>query len=139
MSKKILIDTNILVYGWDTSSPFYKKISYFLSTLNQFYITDRTLLEFYRTYTGPIKAKPKATLAIIDYYLESKNCNILYSNSDDTLTTFQLAKEHSAKSGKIFDLNILATAINNEIEILYTKNTKDYPHNEFIEIIDPTL
>ncbi len=139
MTKKLLLDTNILVYSWDTSSKFYKASSKFLKSLDEFYISDRSLLEFYRTYTGPIKASSKDTLEIINYYLDSKKCHILYSDQTSNLITFELAQQNQARSGKIFDLNILATALSNDIDILYTKNTKDYPSSDFIEIIDPTL
>ncbi len=139
MTKKVLLDTNILVYGWDVSNPFNQLISEFFDKLKYFYITDRTLLEFYRVYTGPLKQSPKVTIEIINYFLNLPTCEIIYTNQSDLLLTFDLASLNQAKSGKIFDLNILATVIENDMEILCTKNVKDYPQTEFLEIVDPTL
>jgi predicted nucleic acid-binding protein len=137
--KKVLLDTNILVYRWDQSSPFSKSIKVALGSLNHFYITDRTLLEFYRASTGPLKQPISNTLDIIWSYIDSDSCTILYSSKADTLSTFELAEECGARSGKIFDLNILAMAIENDIDILYTKNVKDYPKLDSIKITDPTV
>jgi predicted nucleic acid-binding protein len=136
---KVLLDTNILIYGWDSSSPFNEAMRKFLDSLGEFYIADRSLLEFYRAYTGPLKQSLDSTMNIIKYYLKSKQCHILSSSPLDTELTFELAENHNARSGKIFDLNILAMAIENDINILYTKNIQDYPQTPLLQLIDPTI
>lgn len=138
MTKKVLLDTNILVYANDTSSIYYEKVREFIRDKSHFYISDRSLLEFYRASTGPMKLSPDFVLQMIDFYRKSEFYTILYSDSQTIDITFDLALSNQARSGKIFDLNILATAIENDIEILYTKNTKEYPETDFLQIVDPT-
>ena len=136
---KILLDTNILVYCNDTSSIYYEKTRQFIKSKEHFFISDRTLLEFYRATTGPIKLEPNFVLGLINFYKNSESYTVLYPNYQCTELTFQLAEQYNARSGKIFDLNILATAIANDIDVLYTKNIKDYPETNLIQILDPTL
>lgn len=140
MIKKILLDTSILVYSWDTSSPFNNSVNKALSKTSSYYIADRSLLEFYRTYTGPLlKQSVAKTLEILNYYRNHKDYTILTSTQFTSDLTFDLANKHQAKSGKIFDLNILAIAIENEMDFLYTKNIKDFPETKQIQMVDPTL
>lgn len=101
-------------------------------------IADRTLLEFFRAYTGPLKQSIEDTLEIVRYYQNSAQFTILTATEHTNQLTFELAEQAEAKSGKIFDLNILAMAIENEIDILLTKNVSDYPQTGLINIVDPT-
>jgi predicted nucleic acid-binding protein len=139
MIKKILFDTNILIYLSLENSPVKIKNAKSLITKNKIFISDRSLLEFYRVYTGKLKQSVETTLEIVNYYQNHPNYNILTSTDSSNQLTFEFAGENQAKSGKIFDLNILAIAIENEIDILYTKNIKDFPETKQIEITDPTV
>jgi predicted nucleic acid-binding protein len=136
---KVLLDTNILIYSTHPTSEFRNNVERTLSNYTSFYIVDRSLLEFYRVYTGPLKQTVAETLSVLNFYQNNPNYTILTSTELSNQLTFELANDYQAKSGKIFDLNILAIALENNIEILYTKNTKDYPENSEIQVIDPTL
>jgi len=139
MTKKILLDTNILIYLTDFNSPFYLSNPDKIFKNYEIFISDRTLLEFYRVATSYLKYTPQQACDIVNFYINALDYNIVYSDFNSINLTFDMAKEEKAKSGKVFDLNILAVAIENEIDILYTKNIKDYPENKLIQIIDPTL
>lgn len=136
---KILLDTNILIYLSYTESKFKIKNLDSLFKDNAIFIADRSLLEFYRVYTSSLKQSVDDTINIIDFYQNSPACIVLQATNYSNQLTFKLAQDHQAKSGKIFDLNILAMAIENEINFLYTKNIKDFPETKQLEIIDPTL
>jgi predicted nucleic acid-binding protein len=135
--KTVLLDSNILVYASDLASPFNAGIRHALEQDLQFFVADRSLLEFYRVVTGPLKLSVETALANIEYY--NSNYTILTATDFSNQLTFELASQYQAKSGKIFDLNFLAIALENEIDILYTKNIRDYPENSEIQIIDPTI
>lgn len=139
MTKKILLDTNILVYATDNFNINHKKVIQNIYNQENLYISDRSYLEFYRVCSGPLKISPKRVLEMIDFFKNNENYTTLNSSETVHDLTFDLAKKFDARSGKIFDLNILAVAIANDIDILYTKNTKDYPDTGLIEIIDPTV
>jgi predicted nucleic acid-binding protein len=42
------------------------------------------------------------------------------------------------KSGQIWDHLLYVQALENQIEIIYTKNIKHFPKTDFIQVIDPT-
>lgn len=139
MIKKILLDTNILIYLSDPTSKYYIENPDKLFGVNLLFISDRSLLEFYRVFTGYLNYSIEDTLQIIQFYQNSNKYSILYSNQEINFQTFELAEIYKAKSGKIFDLDILATAMINKIDIIYTKNIKDFPNNNAVKIADPTI
>jgi predicted nucleic acid-binding protein len=138
MSSKVLPDTNILIYASYAGSPYLEKCQKIFDGRHELFIADRTLLEFFRAYTGPLKQSIEDTLEIVRYYQNSAQFTILTATEHTNQLTFELAEQAEAKSGKIFDLNILAMAIENEIDILLTKNVSDYPQTGLINIVDPT-
>jgi predicted nucleic acid-binding protein len=139
MINKILLDTNMLVYMSDSNSPHYISQPEKMLKNAQLYISDRSLLEFYRVLTGYLSFSSEKTLEIIHFYQSNDRFQILYSNEDVSYQTFNLALQYEAKSGKIFDIDLLSTAIVNKIDTIYTKNIKDFPNDTSIKIIDPTI
>ena len=135
---KILLDTNVLIYLSQAESEYKIKDLKLLHN-SQLFIVDRSLLEFYRVFTGSLKQSIEDTLKVIEFYQDNPNYNILTATKFSNQLTFKLAKENKAKSGKIFDLDILAIAIENEIDIIYTKNVKDFAINTSVKIIDPFI
>lgn len=134
-TKRTLLDTNILVYASDKSSPFHKLAIELLRQDLQFFITDRSLLEFYRVVTGMLKISIQTTVDNINFYKNNPNYTILYGTDFSSQLAFKLAKDNQAISGKIFDLDILAIAIENELDYLFTKNVKDFPNNTSVKIV----
>jgi predicted nucleic acid-binding protein len=133
----ILLDTNILIYSSYLDSEFFEICRSLLKKEYNFFITDRSLLEFYRVYTSKLKQGIEETLEIINFFQNNSYYTILNSTSNTNSITFELAKTYKAKSGKIFDLNILAMAIENNIDFLCTKNRKDFPPNPLVKILEP--
>ena len=131
---KILLDTNILVYASYIDSVFHQQSIELLKQNYNFYIADRSLLEFYRVFTGQLKQSVDATLEIVEFYQNNLNFTILNATNFTNQLSFNLARKYNAVSGKIFDLNILAIAIENEIDYIKTQNTKDFPTNTVIKI-----
>lgn len=136
---KVLLDTNILVYA-EINDPIWSKICSKLiesDNENAFYISQRSLLEYFRVCTSNAAKIPvERVIKNIELYIE--NFEILYDNPISTQLMLELALETGAKSGKIFDLNILASALDNEIDVLYTVNIKDFPKVKNLEILLPS-
>lgn len=134
---KILLDTNILVYASNSDSQFYSICRDLLAKNFDFFITDRSLLEFYRVLTGILKISVDQALELINFYTNNTNYTILMASGDTNRLTFELIKDYQAKSGKVFDLNILAIAVENNIDILCTVNLKNFPKLPQIKILNP--
>jgi hypothetical protein len=80
MTKKVLLDTNILIYLSDVNSPFHISSPDKMFENKQLFLSDRTLLEFYRVFTGYLKHSPAQALEVINFYLSSSKYTILYSS-----------------------------------------------------------
>jgi len=142
---KILIDTNILLYAIDSQSKFYQ------SSFNLFQkieggefdacISERSLYEMAAVLTSPAFSSKVNMDQIKEYlqYLTSELFTILYTNPQITATTWRLFLNLPSRKNRIYDLVLASTAIENEVEIIYTKNVKDFEDVKEIKIIDPTL
>ena len=138
---KILIDTNILVYADNKRSIWSESCNNIIEkSLNNsnlvLCIPQKSLIEYYRSSTSKAINLPiEKVIENIHFYIE--NFMILYDNPSSTEIMLELALESGASSGKIFDLNILATALHFNIEILYTVNIKDFPKVKNLRILLP--
>ena len=137
---KVLLDTNILIYEDDLDSVFCAECDALLARQDlDFFVTDKVLIEYCRVMTSNnskfAHIKLEDVLASIQNYTEA--FKVIFTNDDSLALTLELARRYKAKSGKIFDLNILAAAVDQGIDILCTKNTKDYPNHESIKILEP--
>jgi|694.fasta_scaffold46408_7 predicted nucleic acid-binding protein len=145
MATKVLIDTNILIYAFMQDSVFYTKSREFLQNLIQdeeveVCIVEKSLFEMAASLTSPALSNKVSIAEIKEYlqYLTSELFTILYSNPQITATTWRLLFNLPNRKNRIYDLVLASTAIENEVEIIYTKNVKDFEDIKEIKIIDPT-
>jgi predicted nucleic acid-binding protein len=135
---KIILDTNILVYAFDKDSEFHTEASKLIESTQELYIIYASMLEFYKVMTSKIyREKVSLELAKRAFKYLCRRLKILYPTPGTHTILSQLLEEHTILSGKIFDLQILAQAIEHNLDIIYTKNTKDFPKNQLVEIVDP--
>lgn len=146
MATKVLIDTNILIYAFMQDSVFYTKSRDFLQNLIQdeeveVCLVEKSLFEMVASLTSPALSNKVGIIEIKEYlqYLTSELFTILYSNPQITATTWRLLFNLPNRKNRIYDLVLASTAIENEVEIIYTKNVKDFEDIKEIKIIDPTL
>lgn len=135
---KILLDTNILVYSVDENSIFYQKAHKILQFSSDYAVTYSSLLEFYRVITSRAfigKTGEKGAKQAFDYMFD--RLEVLYHTPYTHNLLSELITNNQTLSGKIYDFQILAQAMENGIATLYTKNTKDFPKNVLVEIVDP--
>jgi len=138
--KKIILDSNILVYAFDESVVFHKKAKIILDSDSILYITQQSLYEFYRVTTSKLFQKRISITDVIaaTEFFRSR-ITILYPTNETDLILNDLIKKFKPISGKIWDMLIFAQAIENSITVIYTKNIKDFPEESQIKIFDPTL
>lgn len=140
---KILIDTNILIYAIDSQSQFnHKALKLFEKIDNGEFdicIFERSLYELVAVLSSPIFANKITLSQIKEYlsYLRGYPFTILYSNSQITNTAWRLFFNLPSTKNRIYDLVLAATAIEHQVEIIYTKNVKDFENIKELEIIDP--
>lgn len=144
-SRIAFLDTNILVYAADASSPFYESSV----TLREkglrgeisLCVCPQTLAEFFAIITDPKRVnKPrtqKEALSEIEKYLSLKNILKIYPGPEVIELMIELLKKYKIKKQKIFDLQLAATMLSNNVRYIYTYNTKDFLLFKEMETLKP--
>lgn len=142
MQTTVLLDTNILVYAINPQSEFHFVAKNFLQDLIEseakIYIPDKALYEFYRVLSSQVLQKyfsielAKETWRSFAF---SEFFEIIYSSEAILKITDKLLDKFP--NNHIFDLQIMACGLALEVDIIYTKNLKDFPLINEIKVIDP--
>lgn len=142
MNKLGLVDSNILIYAHDRKSPFFKKVSKFLSRTveNQgIALTPQVLFETYRILTQKIK-KPissKQAWQLIDYYLSYPKVKLIIPSNGAIKQTEELCIKYHIKGVHVFDSYLVGIMIEAKIFTIYTANVRDFKIYEEIAIVNP--
>ena len=141
MKDDVIFDTNILVYAFDNSEKQknIKAKSLVLDVQNNSIngvITNQILGELFNVLTTKVRCGityKEASLIINDFVFSDKWHKINY-----TYNTVEKAAEMSWKLNKPFwDTLIIMTALENNINKIYTENLKDFTEIGGIKIINP--
>lgn len=134
-----LIDTNLIVYALNTSSPKNKKSQSFIKeNRNILCLAHQNILEALRVLTHPKFSSP----------MSPKKANMAVWGIADALKlitpneqTIYLAKEfvtmYDLKADEIFDAYLVATAVSNQIEIVVTDNEQHLKKYKGIKVLNP--
>lgn len=138
-SRKILFDTNILVYNQDLDSQFYKQAAIFhkkaMEGKIRAVISSQNIAEFCSIMVNPKRiTKPldQKTVALeAEKYRESGSFNMIYPNGQTIQIFANLLKKYKLKkSTQMFDLFLAATMISNDVFEILTLNKKDFLFKE---------
>lgn len=135
----MLIDSNILVYSINLSSPKHKKAQDFLQeNLSELAIAHQNIFETLRVLTHPKFPNPMKIEDAIDA-IENilKGCKVISPDYRTHRIALELIKKHELSADKIFDAYLVATALGNDIGIIATDNTKDFKRFLELKIINP--
>ena len=143
-SEKIgLVDTNILVYRADQDSAFHlpsaNLIDRGLRGDISLCLAPQNLTEFYAVITNPKRvANPIAPVDArveIEGYLQSQNIHKIYQTVDLMSKLLELIDRYPPKRQQIFDLQLVATMLVNDVTCIYTFNAKHFQLYQEIEVI----
>lgn len=133
---RILIDTNVLIYGIDKSSQFFDQSRYYLNELKaEKMICSISLSEAYSVLTrrkGYGMDTVKA-LQIIRWY--ETEFQILYPNKHSRELLHYLITAYKPKGHDIFDLEIASVALASDLKYIVTRNLKDFKNIKEINAI----
>jgi len=123
----MLVDSNILVYSVNTSSPKHKKAQNFLmKNLGDLEVAHQNIFETIRVLTHPKFPKPmKINDAISAIENLLTGLTIISPDYRTHRITLELIKKYKLSLDKVFDAYLVATALSNDIETIATDNTKD--------------
>ena len=133
-----LIDSNILVYTFNSESIFHKKA---LSLVNDdnLCITIQNLLETFRVITSSTQfEKPiNEKLAWEQLTLIRNSFDILTTRLSTLEMLYTLINKYKVRSYEIYDTNLVAHMIDYGVSTIYTNNSKDFLKFKEIEVINP--
>jgi len=132
---KIFLDSNILVYAFDKSNIKKHNISKAIINNGGFYISVQVVNEFINVVTSKIETtiSYEKVLSIVDLFPTFLTIRSL--SFENSISAIKLKNKYKYS---YFDSLIIASALDNDCEILYSE---DMQHNQIIEdklkIINP--
>lgn len=126
-----LVDTNILVYVDDEESVYCSAARKFLEENlpgQKLAISLQNITEYYSLVTNPKRVSKAITADMaknrIKKWLESGLYKIIVPNMATTITLLRLLENFSIIGPDIFDTSLAATMIDNQIDTIYTIDTR---------------
>ena len=138
-AKIILIDSNILVYAVNSSSPKHKVAQAFLQAhVGQLALAHQNIFESLRVLTHKKFPNPMTpTDAITAIGNIADRCHIIAPDQGAHYIAMALMQKHKLTGDKIFDAYLTATALSTGITFIATDNTKDFLIFEGVTVINP--
>ena len=140
----ILLDTNILVHATGAQSRQHANAKELRDQAagGQFEacITAQVLTEFYAVVTDPRRFQPALTPSQAQRELRtylSSTLKLILPKETTVTRMLNLLGSRSVKAGRIFDIFLAATMLDNGVQRIYTKNLSDFQGIAGIEAINP--
>jgi predicted nucleic acid-binding protein len=141
-----LLDTNILVYALYEEAEHHKACRYLLDQAQDaeaaLYVTPQVLAKFFSTVTNPRRVteakSPEEVISVITAILAMPSMTLLPIPIDLVSRWIALVQQHPITGSRIFDVQIVATMLGNEVKRVYTYNTADFMgFDDEIEVLRP--
>lgn len=138
-SKTVLVDSNILIYAINNSSP--KNLpaqTYLQANVGKMAIAHQNIFETIRVLTHNKFPNPMPPVDAVTALINiAKGCHVIEPQSDTYHIAIALIQKHSLKGDRVFDAYLAATALSVGISFIITDNTKDFLAFEGISAINP--
>jgi len=134
---KLLIDTNILVYGIDQDSKFFHQSRNILDgSDHQLVTTSKNLLEFLAVVTrnSGYDLKTELALEILDDII--RGIDVLYPSQDSLAIFLELINRYQPSGLKIHDFEIISIGLAAGIHQVATFNEKDFKNVKEISLLE---
>ncbi len=144
-SETSLLDTNVLVYAADETSPFHPTAKAIrekgLRGEISLCICPQVLAEFFAIVTDSKRVSNPRTQEEaqieIEKYTHSENISKIYPRPDILERILDLLKKYKVTKQEVFDLQLVATMLSNDVTRLYTYNKDDFIKFREIEVLSP--
>lgn len=140
-----LIDTNILVYRADHNSDFYEPsvnlIQQGMKGEIALCLSPQNLAEFYAVITDQKRVtnplSPMDARAEVEKYFKSQNIRKIYQTKDLLPKLLELMDKYQITRQQIFDLQLVAMMLINDVTQIYTFNRKHFEPYQEIQVLCP--
>ena len=138
-TKTVLIDSNVLIYAINSSSPKHLQAqAYLQANVGQMTIAHQNIFETLRVLTHNKFPSPMHPVDAITAILNiAKGCHVIEPQTDTYHIALALIQKHILKGDKVFDAYLAATALSAGINSIVTDNAKDFLVFEDMSVINP--
>ena len=138
-SKTILVDSNILIYAINSSSPKHSAAQEFLQThASHIAIAHQNIFESLRVLTHKKFPNPMLSIGAINAINNiAEHCHVIAADQGAHHIAMAIIQKHRLMGDKIFDAYLAATALSVGINTIATDNTKDFSDLEELLLINP--
>lgn len=135
----ILVDSNILVYAINRSSPKHRSAQKFLNqNRDRLVATHQNILETLRVLTHSKFPVPMSTDRAIEAVTAITDaCRLVNPSQTASQLALMLVKKHALAGDNVFDAYLAATTMTNDVNTIATDNVKDFRVFEGLEVINP--
>jgi predicted nucleic acid-binding protein len=141
----LLLDTNVLVYALDESSPYHAACRRILDSAQSpdanLKLSPQSLAEFFSVVTNPRRvAFPKSTaeaISAVEMILALPGIEVLPVPLDVVSRWLELCRQREVKGGAIYDMQLLAVMLANDIRRVCTYNRADFEWIADIAVMVP--
>ena len=138
MTDKILIDTNVLVYGFENSDKFKQEKSMLVieksAVENNVFVSVQNMAELARVLTEKVKIKVPANITQT-YLLKMGNLfRRIFYDEFTIMNALDISEKYKLH---FFDALLVATMKENGIKTIITENDKDFEKIPFIKAVNP--
>ncbi len=141
----IFIDTNILVYAINKDSPYHIVGRGILDDANNgnlhAFVSPQVLSELYATLTNTSRIEnpltPEDAYDVVKRLLDSEIIGKIFPQETTLGKALLLAKENNIRAQEFFDVLIVATMLDNDIDTIYTANEDDFSKYNEINVYNP--
>ncbi len=135
----MLIDSNILIYSINISSPKHKQAQNFLQkNTGNLEVAHQNIFETLRVLTHPKFPSPmkiNKAIEVVESIL--KSCRIISPDYRTHQIALQLIKKYKLSADEIFDAYLVATTLSNDINVIATDNIRDFKKISELKVINP--
>jgi len=140
-----LLDANVLVYAADTGAPQHAISDALIKTARDaatvLYLTSQVLCEFYSVVTNRRRSaapySPTEALEAISAVLALPGIRLLPTPARAVAGWMSLLQRHPVTGHNVFDLQLVATMLANDVRQIYTFNTGDFEVFPELTVIAP--
>jgi predicted nucleic acid-binding protein len=135
----VLVDSNVIVYAINISSPKHKKAQRFLQREKErLSVSHQNVFESLRVLTHPKFPSPMPMDQALDAVERIVRVLDLISPSPRTYyLTQELIMKYRVSSDRIFDAYLTATALDNDVLEIATDNEKDFLVFQEVRVCNP--
>ena len=137
LMKKILLDTNLLLYSMDANSKFYEISTNILENeAYDLFVSTKNIAELLAV-NSKLKIDKSITLSFINEILDIST--LLYPTKHSFDIFLQIISNYSIKGNKVYDMEIVSIMLANKLDTIATFNHKDFREISEIQILNECI